>query len=335
MQLVQDPRDSQVILTAESSHADQQVQWRLDGDGKDFVILTSAQEGTVSRATLSLKRPVPQTWIRDSYVRLFAGLGIEGVTEATTTVNLIKFRRGGRVSPGASDICVRLEKGAPSRGWSFDPKSVEVHQYQDDSSVESLGRHSASDGVISRLQIHYLSIDDRGEGSYWLRQQVGFRGFTKAVARYDQGSWGHNASVGVASGILASVDNESVDLPGNSSGIRYAGYPSEVTLGITAKGGNGVAQGLSLEAGLTIGLKLSEQDWIADERWSQGFYVIESADDHVPGTEIKVDKLVKIGAGILLEQVDDNEWDLAAQAFISTFFPANKSPVEICFRPKF
>lgn len=324
LQLVQDPRADQLTVTAEASHDQVNVHWRVEGEGKDFVTLAWTQEGPVSQAFLALKRPVPRAWVRDTQVELFAGTGSEGLPEARATVSLVKFRRGGRVAPGASDICVPLHNGVAGRGWSFQPKKVHVHGHQD---ASRMSRHADDDAKASLLRFHYQAAEDRGEGTYRLRTQVGFRGHAKVAARYDESSWWHNASIGVAAGILASVDNEYVHLQGNTVGVRYGGYPSSITLG-------GAAGLPSAEAGITVALTLSNQKRMGDQRQSQGLFVVESAGDHAPGSEIRIEKQVRIGAEILLEQNDDDEWHLAAEALISSYFPVSRSPVEICFSPK-
>ncbi|MFL6201861.1 MAG: hypothetical protein ACJ76J_22030 [Thermoanaerobaculia bacterium] len=319
LQLVQDPHDSEVTVTAEANHAGVEIQWRVEGDGKDFVELTSVREGTISRAILSLKRPAPETWGQDSQVELIASSGMEGLPEARASVRLVKFRRGGDVAPGASEICVPLRNGVPGGSWSFQPKRAYVYGTQDDS---RMSRHVDDDPKTSRLAIHYQSADDRGEGTYRLRTQIGFRGLTRAATRYDEDSWGHQASIGVAAGILASVDNEPVILQNNSVGIRYGGYPSLITLGIATG------------PGLTVALALSDQKKMWDERRAEGVFVIESDGEHAPGSEIRIEKQVRIHAEILLEQTDDDEWNLAAEAAIETYFPVDRSAVDLCFSPK-
>lgn len=332
LQIVQDLYENQITITAIAELDEIPIEWQIEGPGKNFVFSNSTQEGRISRLIIGIKRPVPYNWIDDTevFVSAFPQGNNDPSKISKTTVKLLKFRRNGVTAPGSSPIRVRISKSQDVSGYSFvaTPLLLEVSKDSD-----FTDQHSDEKSNKAELKIFYHRFDDRGLGTYSIRESVEFAGTLRVSASYE--GIGHDATFGVATGVAARIDNSDILIDDNTLGIRYQGYPNSLTLSLKVKQTN-QGKSKSQAAGISVNLTLVNQKSFSDEKHFSGSYIIEEQNGHLPGSEIIIQKQVYYGASIYLEQTDDNEWSLKASANIRPIFPANeKEFTEILFVPSF
>lgn len=335
----------EIILTAETRERHSRIEWDVEGPGEGFVTVNVRQEGNISFVAIQLKRPSPAEWLDDTYIFVKASLENRPKNQRTTDsrqVNLRKFRRSGQTSAGSAPVCIDIPRTEGPIGFVWTQRGSQSNEAQEfvHSNVTAkkdndfVEKHTDSDSQKVDLHVRYRSDQDVGRGTFSLREEIKFSGSLEIDAIY-QGSkvWGasHNASIGIAAGVSAGIDNSQVLLQDNTAGVRYKGFPETVSLGISIEGNE--RHIVSGYAGIGVSLTLVEQDRLSVKRSPNGTHILESKGNHNPGQVVQFNKLISIASGISLEQLNDNEWAMQASASLGIRMPENEV-LQLCFSPE-
>lgn len=331
LEIVQDPDDCEIKITAEIKPTDHTIGWRITGDGADYVSEAHTQTGNASVVTISLKSPVSNNFGDDTSITVKAYDTSDEEICDSVSVNVLKFKRNDKCSPGSQKVTISLPFGNNEIGWTGE---VLLEAYITGDILQTMELKTPAmivpdANTTENFKYYYESETDRGSGSYSLRDSIPFSGSGEVSGTY--GGWGHGATVRLATGVTAGVDNEEVHINDNMTGTGYNGTPMSITLGINVAGGTAGGEG---GGGISVDITLSEQNFLNDTASSSGSHIVEEGADHEPGHQISIEKRVSVAAaGYLLQEIDD-EWFLYMNASLNIELDIHEA-VELEFEPDF